>query len=389
MTRDTHPLPAALGHSPVQVLFGSGLLNELGTRAASIGASRVLLVTDPGIVSAGHVKRAEDLLRTAGIEVVLFDGVRENPTTRHVELGLRLAVEADVDLIIGLGGGSSLDCAKGINLLLTNGGRMADYRGDPSMDVLDQRKPLLPMFAVPTTAGTGSEAQSFALICDSETGVKMACGDRRLPAHGGLRPMFAILDPDLTRSQPPRVAAAAGIDAAAHAVETAASTRRNPRSLECSMLAWTLINESLETSLLDPDDENARATMLLGSHVAGIAIELSMLGAAHACANPLTARHGIVHGFAVGALLPHVVRFNAANGTNPYEPLGLSADDLAARLNVLLEKAAVPRRLCDWNIQPHQLAELANEAAQQWTARFNPRHVQHSELLTIFQSALN
>ena len=262
----------------------------------------------------------------------MFDGVEENPTTIHVGRGFFVARDFKPDMIVGLGGGSSMDCAKGINFIFSNGGRMQDYWG-----VDKATQPMLPMIAVPTTAGTGSDAQSFALITDPETHQKMACGDKKA------LPKIALLDPDLTLTQPPKVAAATGIDAVAHAVETAATTRRNETSLRFSRQSWRLLETGFEKVMQNPRDAAAREQMLLGAHLAGAAIENSMLGAAHALANGLTAVCGTVHGIAVGLMLPHVVRFNAEQ-TNPYASLMENAEPLARRIEELLDagQAAAP-----------------------------------------------
>jgi alcohol dehydrogenase len=376
MTSLNTGLPEILGHSRVRVVFGQASLRKLGTIAVDEGATRVLLVTDPGIVAAGHADRAAQSLREAGVEVTIFHGVEENPTTEHVDAGVRIARDLGIDFIIGLGGGSSMDAAKGINFILTNGGRMQDYWG-----VGKASQPMLPLIAVPTTAGTGSEAQSFALITDPETHQKMACGDEKA------LPRAAILDPELTRTMPRAVAAATGIDAVAHAVETAGTTKRSPVSRELSREAWRLLAPAYAKAFADPSNDAARRDMLLGAHLAGCAIEKSMLGAAHACANPLTARFGIVHGHAVGLLLPHVIRFNAASGENPYSDLVTDADVLAAQVETMLDAVGLPRRLVQHDVPRSALASLAKEAATQWTAGFNPRRVGQFELLQIYEAA--
>lgn len=375
-------LPECLSYSPVRVVFGPGRVDELGALARGEGAGRVLLVTDPGVVQAGHAQRAADSLRAARLTVTVFDGARENPTTEHVEAGLAVARQADPDFIVAVGGGSAMDCAKGVNLLVRNGGRIADYHG-----VNKARTPMLPMICVPTTAGTGSEGQSFALISDAQTGQKMACGDRREPAEGGLRPRVAILDPALARTQPRDVAVAAGIDAISHAVESSGSTARSAASRMFAQQAWERLAPSLETALRWPTDEAAGANMLVGAHLAGCAIEFSMLGAAHACANPLTACCGIPHGVAVGLLLPHVVRFNTAGGENPYSDLCADPGELAARLEGLLRGAGLPPTLRAFQVSTSILPELAKLAAQQWTATFNPRKVREADLLEIYRQA--
>ena len=313
----------------------------------------------------------------------VVDGVQRRPRAGVVRAGVAFAGEVNPDWRVAVGGGSSMDCAKGINLVLTNGGEIADYWG-----IDKPTEPMLPFIAVPTTAGTGSEAQSFALITDEHTHQKMACGDSRLPQDGGLRPHLAILDPKLTRTQPPTVAAAAGIDAVAHAVETAATTKRNKISRSFSMEAWRLLDGAFETAMRDPDNDEARSGMLLGAHLAGAAIEHSMLGAAHACANPLTAKFGIVHGVAVGIMLPHVVRYNASSADNPYADIEASADRLAERIESFLDAGDHPRSLAAVDVPAESLPALAKLAATQWTASFNPVPVGANELLEIYRRAL-
>mgnify|MGYP003694183863 CR=1 FL=1 len=228
-----------------------------------------------------------------------------------VEAGATFAAPLKIDSLIALGGGSSLDCAKGINCLLTNGGHMRDYHGYGKA-----HEPMLPMIGIPTTSGTGSEAQSYALISDAETHVKLACGDPQLAFR------IALLDPALTVSQPAGVTATSGFDAIAHAVETFVTTKRNPLSESFSREAWRLLERSYERVLTNPDDIAARGDMQLGAFFAGMAIENSMLGATHACANPLTAHYGTTHGEAIALLLASVVRWNSnVVGERYAEPL--------------------------------------------------------------------
>jgi alcohol dehydrogenase len=369
--------PVSIAGSNVKIAFGAGNLNHLGHIASGVGATRVLVVTDPGIVSAGHPERAIKSLRDAHIHADLFSGVQENPTTEHVSRGVEFASKKRIDLIIGLGGGSSMDCAKGINFILTNGGRMQDYRGKNLA-----KRPLLPMIAIPTTAGTGSDAQSFALITDPQTHQKMPCGDRTA------LPRVSILDPDLTATQPRAVAAATGIDAITHAIESSATRPRNDLSRQFSRDSWKLLDAAFETAMQSPQDVSARENMLLGAHLAGAAIENSMLGAAHSLANALTALRGIVHGVAVGMMLPHVIRFNAGDGQNPYADLSDDAGKLAARVESFLEVGGIPRRLGDLKIGAELIDPLAQIASQQWTANFNPRPAGVEDFKTILRGAL-
>lgn len=369
------PEPQSISGSRVPVVFDRGSLARLGGLVQSIGGRRVLLVSDPGIRDAGHTERAVRSLYHAGIVCRVFDEVGENPTTIHVGRGVLAARPFEPDVIVGLGGGSAMDCAKGINFILTNGGKMPDYWGTNKAE-----KPMLPLVAIPTTAGTGSEAQSFALITDPDTHQKMACGDDKA------LPRLAILDADLTATTPAKVAAATGIDAIAHAVETAGTTRRNDVSRSLSKQAWSLLESAFPQVMADPTDAGARQDMLLGAHLAGVAIQNSMLGAAHALANPLTAMAGIPHGVAVGLMLPHVVRFNSADAS-PYVDLAEGGDDLADRLERLLDAGGLPRSLGEAGVNRGILERMADNAAEQWTARFNPRPVQSDELLTLYRAA--
>ena len=365
-----------------RVVFGSGTLARLGSLAKELRFHRTLLVADAGVVQAGYVAAASDALASAGIEATPFHDFGQNPDSAMVENGRVFAAPLGLDSIIGLGGGSSLDCAKGINFLLTNGGKMADYRGYGKATT-----PLLPMIGIPTTAGTGSEAQSYAVISDASTHMKMACGDPSAAVK------IAILDPDLTMSAPGRVTAMAGYDAIAHAVETWVTSRRTPLSDTFSRRAWDLLSQAFERVMTHPGDREARASMLLGSHFAGIAIEQSMLGAAHACSNPLTARYDLAHGLALSILLPHVVRWNAQAACDQYAALvdSTSGNEATGRLAVKLEELAraggLGGRLRDHRVPDDALVELADLAAQQWTGTFNPRPFDASGALEIYRAA--
>ncbi len=362
----------------VDVLYGEGALTELGALARELGGRRALVVTDPGVRGAGHATVASAALDAAGVQSAVFDGVSANPSTLQVEAGRDAAARWGADLLVGLGGGSAMDCAKGINFLLTNGGRMEDYRGFGRAS-----RPMLPSIGVPTTAGTGSEAQSYALLSLPGSHQKIACGDRRARFH------IVVLDPALPATAPRRAAAEAGLDALAHAVESVVCRRANPVSRLLSAAAWALLEPHLEEALAAPAAGGVTGKVLLGAHFAGAAIEASMLGAAHACANPLTARCGIAHGAAVALLLPHVVRFNGPACDAGYAALAgfTSVEALAARIEALRAAARLPCRLRDQGVAEADLGELAREAAQQWTLTFNPRGAGEAELLHLYREA--
>jgi alcohol dehydrogenase len=358
-----------------RVVFGPGTLGRLGELARELGFARTLVVADRGIVATGAVDQAAAILDAAGIPAFFFHDFDANPDTEMVERGRAFASDRGVDSIVALGGGSSLDCAKGINFLLTNGGSMRDYRGFGKA-----ARPLLPSIGIPTTAGTGSEAQTYALISDAETHAKMACGDPTAAFR------VAILDPALTVSQPRQVTAVAGYDAISHAVESFVTTRHTRISDLFAKDAWRLLDGRYERVLAEPGDLEARGAMLVGAHEAGIAIEQSMLGATHACANPLTAHHGTTHGVAIAVMLPHVVRWNAEHAGRRYARLlrssGVSfqgdspadaAECLAARLEALRRAGGLPATLREVGVAREDIEMLAGEAATQWTGTFNPR----------------
>jgi alcohol dehydrogenase len=336
---------------------------------------------------AGHPQRARQLLLDAGLRVTVFDGVKENPTENEVLAGVTLARHSGIDVIIALGGGSSMDCAKGINFLLTNGGRMLDYKGHGKAT-----QPMLPSIGIPTTSGTGSEAQSYALITDPSTHMKMACGDKKAAFR------ISILDPELTLSQPRMVTAVTGIDALAHAVESLVCTKANAISRMASLAAWQHLEPNLEVVLQEPGNRSARAEMQIGAYLAGMAIENAMLGITHSCANPLTAHYGLTHGVAIGLMLPHVIRFNAQSAYHDYAllaslmkgPASSTSDPveaLAARIEELVRVAGLPSRLRDCDVSMSILKLLAEEANQQWTARFNPRVVNEQDLFAVYHAA--
>lgn len=367
-----------------RLVCGAGSVSRLGELARELGANRVLLVTDPGIVAAGHAGRAADTLRSSGLEVTVFDAVRENPDASDVENCLAVARASGADLLVGLGGGSAMDTAKGANFLLTNGGKIQDYKG-----IGKATKPLLPLIAVPTTAGTGSECQSFALISDPVTHLKMACGDPKAAAR------IAILDAELTVSLPPRVTACTGMDALVHAVETAVTKKRSPLSRLFSREAFRLCFEALPQVLRNPADLDARGRMLLGAAYAGTAIENSMLGCAHSAANPLTAHCGVVHGQAVGRLLPGVIRRNLADPGAASEYLALarlvgldSTEALVAKLLELLDLAGLGAGLGSLGVTGDLVSVMALEASAQWTASFNPVAFTVADFESLYQEVL-
>lgn len=379
-----------------RLVFGAGQVQRLGDLARELGVRRAFVVSDPGVVQAGHFARGAQALDCAGIEVCSFHDLHENPSTEDVAAGVEVAKSFQPDLLVGLGGGSSMDCAKGINFIYSCGGSIQDYWG-----VGKATGPMLPMIAVPTTAGTGSEAQSFALITDAVSKRKMACGDRRAACR------IALLDPELTLTQPARVTALTGIDAISHAVESYVCNKRNPLSCCYSREAWQLLVQGFPSVLANPSDIQSRGKVQLGAYFAGLAIETSMLGAAHALANPLTAQFGVVHGQAVGVMLPEVIRFNAELVQSHYQQLWHDASQtplgqqcaaqlpnasggelLAAVVQSLVSSAGLEIQLQALGVTVAALESLAADAKSQWTGTFNPRPLSQLDFLDLYQRTM-
>lgn len=366
-----------------RVLFGAGEFARLGEVAREMGGARCLVVADSGMLETEYVKEAVRTLKARRMEVFTFHEFSSNPTTSMAEAGAASAGPERPDLIVSVGGGSSMDCAKAINFLLSNGGRMRDYWGYGKAS-----KAMLPMIAVPTTAGTGSEAQSYCIVTDPDTGTRMACGDAKATFRA------AILDPKLTLSQPQPLAAATGYDALSHALETLVTTRHTALSECFSRSAWNLINSGFERMLKDPGNLEARGEMLLGSHFGGLAVENSMLGAAHACASPLTSQFGLPHGVAVALMLRHTVRWNRPMVGDRYDELasasgsGNGPGSLEDRLTRMAELAGLPLTLREAGIGEGALPRLAEEAASQWPGKFNPRPFDAAGALEMYEWAL-
>lgn len=360
------------------MLFGAGEFLRLGEVARELGGTRCLLVADQGMIDRGYVQEATRSLRARRMDVFAFHDFSAGPTSAMVDAGAAFAAsnagQSSIDLIVGLGGGSSLDCAKAINFVLSNGGSIRDYWGYGKAT-----RAMLPMIAVPTTAGAGSESQTSATITDAETNVKMICGDTKAAFRA------AILDPKLTVTMSRALTASTGYDAISHALETLVSTRRNALSDCFSRSAWRLLNTNFERALKEPEDLESRGGMMLGAYFAGMAMENSMLGAAHACATPLAAHYPMSHGAAIAVLLARVVAWNESVVGRLYDEL--SAGDLIARLRDLAQTADLPMSLQSAGVPEHAFPRLAEEAGSQWTGKFNPRPFDAAGALEIYQSA--
>jgi len=374
------------------VHYGKGRLSELGSLLRCFNASRVLVVTDRGIIVAGIAEKCTDAIRSEGIHFVLFDGVEPNPSTDSVSKSLAFAKGEAVDAIVAVGGGSCIDAAKATNVLLANGGQVADYRG------LNQvRRRGLPLVAIPTTAGSGSEMTSYMLISDSKTHQKIVCSDPKII------PDTAILDPTLTLSLPVTMTIETGVDALSNGIESYVSNVSNPYSEPFSLRATEIIAKNILRVYHKPSDLDARGQMLMGSNIGGLAVHLSSIGAAHSMANPLTQHFNIAHGIAVGMVLPCVMLFNAPSQVKKYSQIAFALgvgleegeeDQSVSRkgalaLRSLLDQLSLPSNLAAMGVKEDLIPAMAREALEQVSINFNPVKPDLQQMENLYLSAIH
>ncbi len=350
----------------------------LGEAVVAMGARRVLLVTDMGLVRAGHADRVRASLLLAGLFVERFEGVEPEPGEAVCDAAADLAQRWDADTLIGLGGGSCLDVAKAASLLCANGGAVSDWWGEGRRAPTD----LLPIVAVPTTAGTGSEVQSHLLISRRGDGVKMAVG------HPTAMPRLVWLDPTLAATAPREVRLQAGVDALTHAMEAAVSTASSEAAVELALAALRRLWDTLPRVVDGGGDLATWRAQQVASVWAGAAIEAGMLGAAHALANPLSAALGVPHGLAVGMTLPgvlalHVARAPAA-AARLADAIGVPTVALPAAVAARLAALQAPTRPTGWD--GSGVDALVAAARSQWTLRFNPAPLSDADLRATYEA---
>ena len=347
-----------------RILFGAGEFARLGEVAREQNATRCLVLAAQALVDSGHAQEAVRSLKARRMEVFAFHDFTANPTVAMVEAARDYAVPQAVNLVVGLGDGDALDFAKAVNVVVSNGGSIRDYRGYGNVP-----KPLLPMIAVPTVPGSGTEALSNCSIFDPPGGSKVICGDPKIFFR------TAVLDANLTLGQSAASTAANGYDAIGRAVETLFSTRRTPISECFSREAYRLLDSAFGRVLRMPEDLEARAAMLLGAHFAGLAVEYAALGPAHACAQPLVKNYKLLPGAALALVLRPALEWMEEGA------------DLAPRLRQLAAAAELPESLRDASIPEQVLPRLAEEAAAQWTGRFSSHHFDAPAALEIYRAA--
>ncbi|MCO7123021.1 iron-containing alcohol dehydrogenase [Ihubacter massiliensis] len=370
------------------IIFGNGAVKKVGSEVKRLGGKKVVVCTDEGLVKFGVAQKVIDSLSDAGIQYSIFDKCEANPSVETVEKVTALAKEAD--MLIGLGGGSSIDPAKAAAVMVTNGGNIRDYEG---CDLFPNAP--LPVIAIPTAAGTGAEVTCFAVVTDVEKEWKMAIGGSYNIAS------LAICDPELTASLPPLFTAATGMDALTHAIEGFISRASDPISDAILAKAIKLIAGSLQRATFKGEfDKDARYDMMMGSTMAGMGFINTILGIAHSMAHPLGAMFGVPHGVGNAICLPVTMEFNLySNPDKIAEIAGLFGKDTsgmdtiqAAKLAVdtvyeLLDSLPIPP-LSDWNVTPDDIEKLSEEAMKGGDRSTNPRETTVEDFEKLYQKAL-
>jgi alcohol dehydrogenase len=378
-------------HCPTRILFGPGASGQVAEQLASLGCSRPVLVSDPGLAAAGAVDRIAASLRDAGVEPVLYLETHPNPTTDNVGEVARLYREHGCDSLIGLGGGSSMDCAKGAGILIENGGEIADYRGSGKVP---NRIP--PTICIPTTCGTGAEVTQTTVITDEAARFKIVC------VTPSIAPDVALVDPVLVESAPPAVIAATAADALCHAVESYVNLGSDPLLNSLTIAAIGMIGRHLRAGVHERDPE-AIAQLTLASTMAGVAFNINANAIVHAASTPVTAHHGVPHGIANGIFMPWGLEMIAPGCERELGEIaaalgadvaGLSDAAAATRcvetIRELLAGVGIPGTLREWGLDPADvdIPRLVEDAMKSRNIATNPKPVTADDIAELYDRVL-
>lgn len=376
---------------PTKIEFGNGKINQVGNYVRELKGKKALVVTDQGLRKAGVIDKVLHVLEEQGIKYVVFDDTKPNPRDVDCMEAYKLAMQENVDVLIGVGGGSSMDTAKAVGTLLSHGGTISDWYGLNKL-----QKPITPLICIPTTAGTGSEITFFSVITDTTTKLKMNI----LDIH--VAPSVALLDPELTVSLPASVTASTGMDALTHAIEAYTCNLAEPITDAMALYATELIVNNLGTAVFDGENIEARKNMLVGSLIAGIAFGNSDVGGVHCMAEALGGLYDTPHGVANSMLLPYVFEYNIPSNVEKHakiaELLGASSigktrEEVAyegvSLLKAMAAKIGIPKMRDLENISPEDFDYLAEGATKNVSATSNPRAATKEDYLALFTRAYN
>ena len=375
--------------TPTKIISGIGSTAEIIKELNDLHAKKVLLITDPGLVQAGVAQQVVEMLKQAAVEVEIFDAVEPDPSIQVATKAAEMAKNAKANVLIALGGGSAIDTAKSAALLVTNGGYLKDYAG-----VNKVVKPILPLIAVPTTAGTGSEVTIFAVMSDPEKQEKFTISSALIA------PAVAVLDPLLTLKLPPSVTAFTGMDALTHAIEAFTSSIAQPATDALALSAIKLVLKHLPVAVGRGDNIKARDGMLQASLLAGIAFNNAFLGLAHAIASPLGGHFHVPHGLANAVMLPYVMEYNLPTAVRRYAEIGCAlglqavgdtpravAEKTVAAITQLARDINIPEKLSNIGAKEELLPLVARDALKSIQLKFNVRNASEKEILALLQKA--
>jgi alcohol dehydrogenase class IV len=372
-----------------EIIFGRGSLKQLGQCSRRMGADKVLLVTDPGIIDKGWIDEALGYLKQEGLDTFVYDNVVTNPRTFQVEQGASEYSRNECDVIVAIGGGSAMDTAKGIAILVSNHGRIEDYVG---CNLITQ--PIPPLICVPTTAGTGSDVSQFAIIADQEKKIKMTILSR------AIMPDISLIDPRLLQTESSELIASTGMDALTHAIEAFVSSLSwsltNPHASHAIQLVFRHLKEAVYRRSLDPLEG-----MAIASLEAGAAFSNAILGAVHALAHPLGGRYDMHHGLANAILLPVVLQKNLEHAPEKYaliaNAMGIdthgmtsaeAAGQVPEQIEALIKALHIPTKLSQVGVKKEDIPSLARDAAVDLCMKTNPQRYNAAEIEILYLNAL-
>jgi 1,3-propanediol dehydrogenase/alcohol dehydrogenase len=378
-------------YSPTRIIFGEGSLKRVGEEARKFGEKALIVTGKSSSKKSGSLDEVVNSLTSSNLRVEVFNKVEPDPSVETVEEGAKVAKKCVANVVIGLGGGSPMDAAKGIALLMTNKGKITDYFGTDKV-----KEPALPIIAVPTTAGTGSEVTKYAVITDRKKMLKQIIGTPHI------NPKLALLDPLLTLSMPASLTANTGVDALSHAIEGYVSTKANPVGDILALKSIALIAEALPGAIPQPENMKIREKMLFASMLAGMVINSAGAGIIHGMGYFITLHYGAPHGLANALLMPEVMEFNlVANPTkyrNIAEAMGKKVEGLsekeAARLSVvamreLLGKIGIPKGMKEIGVKEESLAGFAKIVSKnERLLTLNPRRPTNEEIEEIYKRSM-
>ncbi|KPJ62151.1 MAG: hypothetical protein AMS15_04965 [Planctomycetes bacterium DG_23] len=365
----------ALFTTAARIITGAGSLSSVGEEAKSLGKRALVLTGRRAMKEAGIEKRLLDILSALGVESHLFDRVPPEPDLTVVDEARCLIRKHTCDLVIGLGGGSVIDVAKAAGGLANEEAPAAAFHQGKKVE-----KGGLPIIAIPTTSGTGTEVTRNSVIIDKKRRVKKSIRD------DALMPRVAIIDPELTLTLPPEVTAYTGMDALTQAIESFTSIHSTPLTDALAFKAFGLLSQSLLQAVKDGKDLEARTDMSYGSLLAGMALANARLGAVHGLAHPLGVRYDIAHGMVCGILLPFVMHMNLAFAKEKYRALGEAVNqDVIAWVEKTSDEAGLPKDLSNYNLRKEDFPEIMEEALQSGSTAANPKKVTQEDLLKILR----